>query len=245
MADGMLLSRAQPGYDWQSLSFGSEAASTASVTSTSIERDTSKIPSRSITALAHSRPKSKVASPSGGSKGASDGRRAATPEPLGRLSPVQAMTNMSLHSPKASSRNEDPHPHPSPLPAPPAALEMYRIAHKYDLQDLADASLTHIEKTLTPSTALALLLETYLYPDVYARIRSYCVEHYLAISETPTLRQTLREIGLGNWGASGGDVSVFSSVPMSSRMSSKDGFLRGRNSLLRILMKIPSSRIRD
>lgn len=48
---------------------------------------------------------------------------------------------------------------------------MYRIAHRYGMQELASLALCHVISTLSPRTVFPLLLSTHLWPDLHAAIK--------------------------------------------------------------------------
>lgn len=110
-------------------------------------------------------------------------RRSSTPErdtsaasAAGRLSPLGAVSPTTLRSvsapvPETAKVDKDPHHHPSHSIEPASALAIYKLAHRMELQNLADLALCHIVQTLTPRTAFPLLLSTFLWGDLYSAIK--------------------------------------------------------------------------
>ena len=119
------------------------------------------------------------------------------------------MTSLrQLGSPKQHSRNEDPHQHPVTLFEPASALQIYKIAHRYGLQELAALALNHVASSLTPQTAFPLLLATQLYPALYASIKTYALDNYYTVSSCSDFKRCFQEVGMGTWGEQGGEVSL-------------------------------------
>ena len=204
-AGGALIGRAGPGYDWQRLRCGSESGSSSSATThpPRAERSDSLNPPRSATSLSTRTTRTPTSSPS--SAKISEKRRAAAPESFGRVSPIQSLSQLS--SPKHLSRNEDPHPHPIDTAIPASALQIYKVAHRYALHELAVLALDHVNSSLTPQTAFPLLLATQLYPVLYASIKQYALDNYAAVSASTQFKRCFQEVGMGTWGEPGGEVS--------------------------------------
>ncbi|KAL8290346.1 hypothetical protein RQP46_002604 [Phenoliferia psychrophenolica] len=103
------------------------------------------------------------------------------------------------------TEDKDPHAHPAVVVTPASALAMYRIAHRYGLQDLASLALCHIISTLTPRTAFPLLLSTHLWPDLHAAIKGYALANFEAVVREPEFSRCYAEVGEGLW-EHGGEV---------------------------------------
>lgn len=177
------------------------------------------MPIRSVTSLGQNKARPSASKPlsSAAPVGNSAGKvtptkkRAATPEPLGRLSPIQSFSSIgSGRSPTQPSRSTDPHPHPARLDVLPSALQVYKMANRYILPDLADLALRNVVSNLTPATSFPMLLATSLYPDLYASIRTYCLTNYYLVSVCPEFKRCFQDIGLGVWGEAGGEVGCSS-----------------------------------
>lgn len=217
-AESMLVSRAAPGYDWQRLRLGSDAGSSDSrltIAARSDASDSAGQPSRASTSMGYVRPARiprhvPPVTPNKSSPSATaDKRRIPSPEVVGRISPVQSLSNLlQLSSPKVQpSRNEDPHPHPVSVSNLPSAVQIYKIADRYGITELAELAKDHIVMTLRPESAFRLLLATQLYPVLYASVKAYAVQNYHAVSACPEFKRCFQEVGLGTWGEQGGEVS--------------------------------------
>ena len=74
----------------------------------------------------------------------------------------------------SSGMSPDPHPHPPMLPVPPAsALSLYRLAHRYNIQQLCELTMAHIVSQLTPHNATNYLLCTSLFDQIQHAIQNY------------------------------------------------------------------------
>lgn len=139
---------------------------------------------------------------------ASDGTRTLSPiQSLGspiipQLSPTTNTANKVF-----SSRNEDPHQHPVKHVPPVSALQLYRASHRYNLPELLRVSLDHIITCLTPGSAMPLLLATQIYPDLYEVVKAFSYDRYEEVVASPDFRRCCLEVGAGQWGEAGGEVS--------------------------------------
>jgi BTB/POZ domain len=71
---------------------------------------------------------------------------------------------------------DDQHAHPCSKAPPASALAMYKLAHRYGQNSLAQLATRHLIGSLTPGNAFSILLATSLYPDVHAGVRDYVCE---------------------------------------------------------------------
>lgn len=209
---GDVFEKTLPGYDWQPLqeSGASGIGTRPPVYGDEREHKKKHVNMRSATSLGMNTTQRKASSDTRASdtSSISPRRRAATPEPLGRLSPVQKLTGLSsLGSvPAKPYREEDPHRHPARLDTLPCPLRIYKAANRYILPDLADLALRHIVENLTPQISFPLLLATQLYPEVYAAVKEYCLCNWLDITTSSDFKRCLHDLAAGAWGENVGQV---------------------------------------
>lgn len=118
---------------------------------------------------------------------------------------VHAMTN-------------DPHPHPPMLAVPPAsALAVYRVAHRYDINELCDAAAAHIIAHLTPENATNYLLCTTLFEQLQRAVQRYMYDHWSEVSASAAFERCCDEVSAGEWGPSAGRslVALMRNMPHS------------------------------
>ena len=90
----------------------------------------------------------------------------------------------------APPKDADPHAHPTQSSPPASALAVYRLAHRYQLFDLANRALSHIVTTLSPRTALSLLLATPLWADLHGAIKVRMACTWVSNAHRATLSST-------------------------------------------------------
>lgn len=103
-----------------------------------------------------------------------------------------------------SSITADPHAHPCPEPGPASALSIFKLAHRYHMQDLSKLASVHMVATLTPQSAFPMLLATSMYTDLHARIKTYVYQHWHLVSHTHEFERCCDEVSVGMWGADAG-----------------------------------------
>jgi hypothetical protein len=137
----------------------------------------------------------------------------------GRVSPVSpqsaasSATYATFTALEAKNR-EDPHPHPftreqaGGLEAA-SALSVFRIAHLYQLDGLAQLALDHLVQHLTPDTAFPLYLATHLYSALSDAIIQFICSHYHAVTASAEFGRCVSEVAAGLWPASGAMLQDF------------------------------------
>ncbi|KAI8453545.1 hypothetical protein BY996DRAFT_4582999, partial [Phakopsora pachyrhizi] len=113
---------------------------------------------------------------------------------------------------------EEPHSHPIRMTTKPSALAIYRLAHRYELKRLQELSMTYLIGNLTPSTAFPLLLASFVFPDLHAEIKAYCLSNYYNILEEPEFSRCYGEVGEGLW-EHGGEALLSFTMSVSISLS--------------------------
>ncbi len=111
---------------------------------------------------------------------------------------------MSNASAIRASGTIDPHDHPCAHPGPASALSIYKLAHRYHMQDLSRLAAMHMVATLTPQSAFALLLASSMYDELHTRIKTYVYQHWHLVSHTQEFERCCDEVSVGMWGADAG-----------------------------------------
>lgn len=115
-----------------------------------------------------------------------------------------AHRTMSNASAIRASGTVDPHDHPCAHPGPASALSIYKLAHRYHMQDLSRLAALHMVATLTPQSAFALLLASSMYDELHTRIKTYVYQHWHLVSHTQEFERCCDEVSVGMWGADAG-----------------------------------------
>ncbi|WAR63378.1 hypothetical protein PtB15_18B464 [Puccinia triticina] len=68
------------------------------------------------------------------------------------------------------------------LSAPASAFSVYRLAHCYELTDLQHIVITHLCSHLTPASAFPILLASFVFPELHAQVKAYCLAHYVSLA---------------------------------------------------------------
>ncbi|WAQ93377.1 hypothetical protein PtA15_18A438 [Puccinia triticina] len=126
--------------------------------------------------------------------------------------PVLSSPTTPLHAPlhqgpKRSSDwvGGDPHLHPVHMAPKASAFSVYRLAHRYELTDLQHIAITHLCSHLTPASAFPILLASFVFPELHAQVKAYCLAHYFEILSQPEFSRCYSEVGEGLW-EHGGEV---------------------------------------
>lgn len=98
----------------------------------------------------------------------------------------------------------DPHDHPCADPGPASALSVFKLAHRYHMQDLSRLASMHMVATLTPQSAFPMLLATSMYTELHTRIKTYVYQHWHLVSHTQEFERCCDEVSVGMWGADAG-----------------------------------------
>lgn len=144
------------------------------------------------------------ASPSGpgaATSGGSAGKYHATDE-SGRVS--GSHRTMSNASGARALGTQDPHEHPCSNPGPASALSIFKLAHRYHMEELCKLASLHIVGTLTPQSAFAMLLATSMYTELHTSIKTYVYQHWHLVSNTHEFERCCDEVSMGMWGADAG-----------------------------------------
>ncbi|SPO31875.1 uncharacterized protein UTRI_06712 [Ustilago trichophora] len=116
-------------------------------------------------------------------------------------------TGVSARQPASQSQSQsthDPHLHPTSHPGPASALSIFKLSHRYHMQDLSRLASLHITATLTPQSAFAMLLATSMYTELHARIKTYVYQHWHLVSHTSEFERCCDEVSVGMWGSDAG-----------------------------------------
>jgi hypothetical protein len=98
----------------------------------------------------------------------------------------------------------DVHAHPVEAPGRVSALSLFKLAHRYHMEDLSRLAARQLVGSLTPASAFPLLLASAVYPDLHARIRTYVYQHWHRVSHTPAFERCCDQVSIGLWGADAG-----------------------------------------
>ncbi|SPO31986.1 uncharacterized protein UTRI_06712_B [Ustilago trichophora] len=98
----------------------------------------------------------------------------------------------------------DPHFHPTSHPGPASALSIFKLSHRYHMQDLSKLASLHIIATLTPHSAFPMLLATSMYDELHTRIKTYVYQHWHLVSHTKEFERCCDEVSVGLWGSDAG-----------------------------------------
>ena len=104
------------------------------------------------------------------------------------------------------------------LAVPPAsALAVYRVAHRYDINELCDAAAAHIIAHLTPENATNYLLCTTLFEQLQRAVQRYMYDHWSEVSASAAFERCCDEVSAGEWGPSAGRslVALMRNMPHS------------------------------
>ncbi|KAA1076970.1 hypothetical protein PGT21_025638 [Puccinia graminis f. sp. tritici] len=99
----------------------------------------------------------------------------------------------------------DPHPHPVQMMPKASAFSIYRLAHRYELHSLKNLAITHLSATLNPASAFPILLASFVFPELHAKVKAYCLANYFEILSQPEFSRCYSEVGDGLW-EHGGEV---------------------------------------
>ncbi|GAC92795.1 hypothetical protein PHSY_000351 [Pseudozyma hubeiensis SY62] len=98
----------------------------------------------------------------------------------------------------------DPHAHPCADPGPASALSIFKLAHRYHMQELSRLAAMHMVATLTPQSAFPMLLATSMYTELHTRIKTYVYQQWHLVSHTEEFERCCDEVSVGMWGADAG-----------------------------------------
>ncbi|PWY98398.1 hypothetical protein BCV70DRAFT_220822 [Testicularia cyperi] len=99
---------------------------------------------------------------------------------------------------------DDPHVHPTREPGKASALSIFRLAHRYHMQDLSRLASLHLISTLTPQTCFPLLLATSMYTELHTRVKTYVYTHWHLVANTQEFERCCDEVSTGMWGSDAG-----------------------------------------
>lgn len=114
------------------------------------------------------------------------------------------ISNSNRNTANTSASRSDPHPHPCSDPGPASALSIFKLAHRYHLQDLSRLASLHMVATLTPQSAFPMLLATSMYTELHTRIKTYVYQHWHLVSHTDEFERCCDEVSVGMWGSDAG-----------------------------------------
>ncbi len=142
-------------------------------------------------------------SPSGPSTsaGTAVGKHHSTDHASRSSNPHRTLSNASTTRPPTMP---DPHNHPCADPGPASALSIFKLAHRYHMQDLSQLASLHMVATLTPQSAFPMLLATSMYTELHTRIKTYVYQHWHLVSHTLEFERCCDEVSMGMWGADAG-----------------------------------------
>ncbi|WAQ93380.1 hypothetical protein PtA15_18A441 [Puccinia triticina] len=78
-----------------------------------------------------------------------------------------------------------------------SAFSVYRLAHCYELTDLQHIVITHLCSHLTPASAFPILLASFVFPELHAQVKAYCLAHYFEILSQPEF--SVIDMGSQEW----------------------------------------------
>ncbi|SNX88107.1 uncharacterized protein MEPE_06818 [Melanopsichium pennsylvanicum] len=107
-------------------------------------------------------------------------------------------------SARRCSSTLDSHSHPCAEPGPASALSIFKLAHRYHMQDLSKLASIHMVATLTPQSAFSMLLATSMYTELHTRIKTYVYQHWHVVSHTQEFERCCDEVSMGMWGGDAG-----------------------------------------
>ncbi|KAJ9477252.1 BTB domain-containing protein [Pseudozyma hubeiensis] len=103
-----------------------------------------------------------------------------------------------------ASATLDPHTHPCADPGPASALSIFKLAHRYHMEELSRLAAMHMVATLTPQSAFPMLLATSMYAELHTRIKTYVYQQWHLVSHTEEFERCCDEVSVGMWGADAG-----------------------------------------
>ncbi|KAJ1018544.1 hypothetical protein NDA16_004826 [Ustilago loliicola] len=115
----------------------------------------------------------------------------------------RTLSNASVDA-RPPAGTHDPHEHPCSDPGPASALSIFKLAHRYHMQDLSRLASLHMVATLTPQSAFPMLLATSMYTELHTRIKTYVYQHWHLVSHTEEFERCCDEVSVGMWGANAG-----------------------------------------
>lgn len=116
----------------------------------------------------------------------------------------RTLSNASTVAQPSRTGTHDPHQHPCSVPGPASALSIFKLAHRYHMQDLSRLASLHMVATLTPQSAFPMLLATSMYTELHTRIKTYVYQHWHLVSHTDEFERCCDEVSVGMWGADAG-----------------------------------------
>ncbi|CBQ71610.1 conserved hypothetical protein [Sporisorium reilianum SRZ2] len=152
---------------------------------------------------AGARPLSAPNSPSAPASASGAGKHH-TADDAGRVGSGGHRTVSNASATRKSAATLDVHDHPCADPGPASALSIFKLAHRYHMQDLSRLASLHMVATLTPQSAFPMLLATSMYTELHTRIKTYVYQHWHLVSHTQEFERCCDEVSVGMWGADAG-----------------------------------------
>ncbi|KAJ1036058.1 hypothetical protein NDA18_000205 [Ustilago nuda] len=159
--------------------------------------------SRSSTLSPPASPSDATANPSSATGGASKHHTVDEGARVGASGPRRTLSNASTVA-RPLAGTHDPHDHPCSDPGPASALSIFKLAHRYHMQELSRLASLHMVATLTPQSAFPMLLATSMYTELHIRIKTYVYQHWHLVSHTQEFERCCDEVSVGMWGADAG-----------------------------------------
>lgn len=96
------------------------------------------------------------------------------------------------------SLHEDPEDHPCAKASLAIALALYKLAHRFNQQELLQLTKAHLINTLNPHSAFQTLLASFLYTDLYDHVKAYVLDQWDQVSNTKEFERCCDEVSAGD-----------------------------------------------